>query len=131
MTLDFNQLDPNGIPILKTDCVYGPNELKLKEKMKTEAVAMLKAAGFRNVRGYSVKQNPGLAIHELGTARMGADPGESYLNSYNQSHEVDNLFVTDGAAFASSACQNPSLTFMALTARAADYADKQMKSGAL
>ncbi len=128
--LNHNKLDPNGMPILTVDCEYGENELKMKEEMKRSSIAMLEAAGAKDIRGYNDPDaKPGAAIHEVGTARMGHDPRDSYLNGFNQSHDVPNLFVTDGAAFASSPCQNPSLTFMALTVRAADYADTLMKEG--
>ena len=89
----------------------------------------LKIAGVENVHSYVTQGPPGLAIHELGTARMGHDPKDSVLNKFNQTHDINNLFVTDGASFSSSAVQNPSLTFMALTARAVDYAVSEMQQG--
>ena len=92
---------------------------------------MLEAVGGKNILPFHRDDPPGLAIHEMGTARMGRDPKTSVLNSFNQAHEVKNLFVTDGAAMASSSCVNPSLTYMALTARACDYAVSQMKKGEL
>ena len=88
---------------------------------------MLEASGFKNVRMYDNQNNIGLGIHEMGTARMGNDPKTSVLNKWNQVHEAPNVFVTDGAAMTSSACQNPSLTYMALTARAADHAVNELK----
>jgi len=97
--------------------------------MKFEAEEMLKKAGFHDIESYADEPPPGLCIHEMGTARMGRDPKTSILNGFNQAHDVNNLFVTDGAAMASTACQNPSLTYMALTARAADYAVSQLKAG--
>ena len=92
---------------------------------------MLRAAGLVNVTSGAGEHVPGDAIHEMGGARMGRDPATSVLNAHNQAHDVANLFVTDGAAMASSACQNPSLTYMALTARACDYAVTQLREGAL
>ena len=89
---------------------------------------MLKAVGLSNVTSKVMDGPPGLAIHELGTARMGRDPKTSILNAYNQSHDIPNLFVTDGASFCSSAVQNPSLTFMALTVRAVDFCVKEMNA---
>ena len=90
---------------------------------------MLAAAGARAIEPFTDDDPPGFSIHEMGTARMGREPKTSVLNSYNQVHDVKNLFVTDGAAMVSSSCVNPSLTYMALTARACDYAVQQMKKG--
>ncbi len=90
---------------------------------------MLEASGIKNVKTFDDECYPGMAIHEMGTARMGNDPKDSVLNKWNQMHEVSNVFVTDGSCMPSIACQNPSLTFMALTARAADYAVKELKKG--
>ena len=92
---------------------------------------MLEAAGGKVIKQADIPATPGLGIHEMGTARMGHDPKTSVLNKWNQAHEVANLFITDGSAMASSGCQNPSLTYMALSARAADHAVKLMKEGAL
>jgi choline dehydrogenase-like flavoprotein len=92
---------------------------------------MLRQAGLINVTSYEQKHVPGDAIHEMGGARMGADPRTSVLNKWNQAHEAPNLFVTDGSQMNSISCVNPSLTFMAMTARAADYAVKQMKAAAI
>jgi len=92
---------------------------------------MLAAAGARDIRPMRQNNPPGLAIHEMGTARMGRDPKTSVLNLHNQAHDVKNLFLTDGSCMASSSCVNPSLTFMALTARACDFAVSQMKKGEL
>jgi choline dehydrogenase-like flavoprotein len=99
--------------------------------MATSVAEMLEAAGAKNIQTYENDSPPGLCIHEMGTARMGRDPRTSVLNGYNQAHDVPNLFVTDGACMTSSACQNPSITYMALTARACDYAVSQMKEGAI
>jgi choline dehydrogenase-like flavoprotein len=90
---------------------------------------MLAAAGGRDIETFANEDPPGFAIHEMGTARMGRDPKTSVLNAHNQAHDVKNLFMTDGAAMVSSSCVNPSLTYMALTARACDYAVGQMKKG--
>jgi choline dehydrogenase-like flavoprotein len=92
---------------------------------------MLNAAGARNIETFIEDNAPGLTIHEMGTARMGLDPKTSVLNAHNQAHEVKNLFVTDGACMTSSSCVNPSLTYMALTARACNYAVALMKRGEL
>ena len=92
------------------------------------AETMMSKAGFYNIRKTILGQPPGLAIHEVGTARMGKDPKDSVLNAYNQCHDVPNLFVTDGSSFCSSGVVNPSLTFMALTVRAVDYAVKEVKA---
>lgn len=127
--LDHSKTDQWGIPLLHTSCEHSENEQKMLEDIKASAVDMLQAAGLHETEGYINSKPPGLCIHEMGTARMGNDPKESILNRYNQCHAVDNLFITDGAAMASTACQNPSLTYMALTARAVDYAVNQLKGG--
>jgi choline dehydrogenase-like flavoprotein len=103
----------------------------MRKDMQESAQEMLEAAGYRDVRGHDSGCAPGLGIHEMGTARMGRDPKTSVLNGNNQVHAVKNVFVTDGACLTSSACQNPSLTYMALTARAADYAVNALKRGEL
>jgi choline dehydrogenase-like flavoprotein len=90
---------------------------------------MFEAAGFKNIEAYDTEQAPGLGIHEMGTARMGKDPKTSILNAHNQIWDVKNVFITDGACMASTACQNPSITYMALTARAANFAVDEMKKG--
>jgi len=95
--------------------------------IKNTAAEMLEKAGFTNVYAYDNEQAPGLGIHEMGTARMGKDPKTSVLNSNNQLWDAPNVFVTDGACMASSACQNPSLTYMALTARAVHFAVEELK----
>jgi choline dehydrogenase-like flavoprotein len=99
--------------------------------MAIQASEMLTAAGAREIRPFMEANAPGLAIHEMGTARMGKDPKTSVLNEHNQLHDVKNLFLTDGACMVSSACVNPSLTYMALTARACDFAVSQMKKNEL
>ncbi len=123
--------DKWGIPILHIDCAQGPNEAKMKGQILSDGKAMVEAAGGIVVAQASEAGAPGLGIHEMGTARMGRDPQTSVFNGFNQAHEAPNLFCTDGAAMTSSGCQNPSLTYMALSARAADHAATLMKAGTL
>lgn len=125
--LTEDKLDKHGLPTFVIDCEFKENELSMRKDMKDSAVEMLEAAGLENIYSFDDIGAPGLGIHEMGTARMGRDPKTSVLNKWNQVHAVPNVFCTDGAAMTSSACQNPSLTYMALTARAADYAVKEMK----
>ncbi len=127
--IDSNRVDNWGIPVLHIDSVHGDNERAMVDDMAATAAEMLEAAGAENVSSRANIAPPGLAIHEVGTARMGSDPKTSFLNAWNQSHEVKNLFVTDGACYPSSACQNPTLTLMALTARACDYIIERRKRG--
>jgi choline dehydrogenase-like flavoprotein len=129
VTLNPDKKDPYGLPMLRVDAEWKENEKKMREDMKTAAAEMLEAAGFKNVNTYDNPNNIGLGIHEMGTARMGKDPKTSVLNKWNQVHEAPNVFVTDGACMTSSACQNPSLTYMALTARAVNYAVAELKKG--
>jgi len=117
--------------VLKIHCAWSENELALRKDMSISAAEMLAAAGARNIEPFTDDASPGLAIHEMGTARMGRDPKTSVLNAYNQLHDVKNLFITDGGAMTSSSCVNPSLTYMALTARACDHAVAEMKRGNL
>ncbi len=131
VTLNHEKKDKWGQPTLVIDCEFKDNEMKMREDMKASAAEMLEAAGFKDVETYDAGAYPGLAIHEMGTARMGRDPKTSVLNGWNQMHDVPNVFVTDGACMTSSACQNPSLTYMALTARAAAYAVELLKKGEL
>lgn len=131
VTLDKTKKDKWGLPVLAIDCSFRENETKMREAMKNDAAEMLEAAGLKNIVTYDNGSTPGMAIHEQGTARMGNDPKTSVLNKWNQMHEVSNVFVTDGACMPSIGCQNPSLTFMALTARAADYAVSELKKGNL
>src|SRR5437879_5695467 len=123
--------DRFGIPQLRFELTYRDNEKRLGADMTKEAVAMLEAAGGTSIVPFNEPFTPGTSIHEFGGARMGDNPHESVLNAHNQAHDVPNLFVTDGACMASSSCVNPSLTFMALTARAASYAVEQLKAHAL
>lgn len=127
MTLDYDEKDKWGLPTVVFDAGFGQNELVMRKDMAQQAAEMLEAAGFSNVETYDLGANMGLGIHEMGTARMGHDPKTSVLNKWNQVHAVKNLFVTDGSFMTSSACQNPSLTYMAFTARAANYAVDQLK----
>ena len=129
--LHKTKTDQWGLPQLHIECTYGPNEEKMRKDMLETSIEILKTAGLKNVQGYQGSMTPGIAIHEMGTARMGHDPKTSVLNKHNQTHEVDNVFVTDGSCMTSSACQNPSLTYMAITARAVDYAVTQMKANVL
>ncbi|WP_375446057.1 GMC oxidoreductase [uncultured Fibrella sp.] len=125
--LNPDKKDQWGMPTLDIDCSWGDNEDRMTKDAVEQAKQMLEAAGLKVLSAGDNHQAPGLAIHEMGTARMGRDPKTSVLNKWNQMHAVKNVFVTDGASMASTACQNPSLTYMALTARAADYAVKAMK----
>lgn len=129
MVLLENKKDRYGIPQIQFDFKWGKNEDMIREDIMKEGEAILKAAGAVGVRSFNSTGLAGEAIHEMGTARMGRDPNTSVLNGWNQAHDVPNLFVTDGAAMASASCVNPSLTFMALTARAVDYAVKQLQQG--
>jgi len=124
MTLNYDKLDEWGLPTVDFDCEYKENEAAMRIDAEKEAVSMLKASGFKNVKGYNRPCYPGNGIHEMGTARMGRDPKTSVLNKYNQIHTVQNVYVTDGSCMVSSASQNPSLTYMAITARAANHAAK-------
>ena len=105
---------------------WSDNEKALRADMKTQAAEMLEGAGCRDVTIYDDDAPMGFSVHEMGTARMGRDPKTSVLNAHNQAHDAPNLFVTDGACMASSSCVNPSLTYMALTARAVDHAVKEL-----
>lgn len=127
MTLDYNKLDEWGLPTVTFDAEFKENELEMRKDMVEQAVAMLEKAGFNEVQGYDDIGAPGLGIHEMGTARMGRDRKTSVLNGNNQVHDVPNVYVTDGSFMTSAACQNPSLTYMAMTARAVDHASKNFK----
>ncbi|GGO68401.1 GMC oxidoreductase [Bowmanella pacifica] len=131
VSLHPNKKDKWGIPQLHFNCQWSDNELNMMQHAAETMHKMLETAGFESIRSQATTAPPGLAIHEIGTARMGNDPKQSVLNKYNQAHDVPNLFVTDGASFCSSGVVNPTLTFMALTARAAHYAIDQVKSGRL
>ncbi len=127
MYLNYDKKDKWGLPTTTFDAHIRENELSMRKDMKKQAIEMLKGAGFKNVRGYDKKYTLGLGIHEMGTARMGRDPKTSVLNKFNQIHSVKNVFVTDGSAMTSSGNVNPSLTYMALTARAVKHAVSELK----
>jgi choline dehydrogenase-like flavoprotein len=127
VTLDKNKKDKWGLNVVSIDCELKDNELKMRKDMKDDAAEMLEAAGVKNVHSYDANAFPGRGIHEMGTARMGRDPKTSVLNAYNQVWDAKNVFVTDGSFMTSAACVNPSLTYMAMTARAADYAVSELK----
>jgi choline dehydrogenase-like flavoprotein len=129
--IDREKVDAWGIPVLRFNCQYGENELAMSRDIAVQAAEMLAAAGAQNIVVTQKITSPGRAIHEMGTARMGRDAKTSVLNALNQAHDVKNLFITDGACMTSSSCVNPSITYMALTARACDYAVAQMKKGEL
>ncbi|GAB4023502.1 GMC family oxidoreductase [Spirosoma migulaei] len=125
--LDQDKKDKWGLPTLSIDAEFKENEMNMREQIKTDAVEMLEAAGLKNVASFDYSGGIGVGVHEMGTARMGRDPKTSVLNGNNQVHGVPNLFVTDGACMTSSSCINPSITYMALTARAADFAVSELK----
>ncbi|MEY4004271.1 MAG: hypothetical protein RLZZ221_367 [Verrucomicrobiota bacterium] len=129
LKLDRTRRDRWGQPIVVFDCGWKENELAMRKDMQASAIEMLEAAGLKEIKGYDdvVNSAPGNCIHEMGTARMGRDPRTSVLNSWNQVHAVPNVFVTDGACMTSNGCVNPSLTYMALTARACDHAVGEMR----
>lgn len=131
MMLDERQTDRFGIPQMKFDVVFRDNELNMLADATDQAVKMLEAAGCTQIEKRATPYPPGSGIHEMGGARMGDDPRESVLNSWNQLHDAPNLFVTDGAAMTSASCVNPSITYMALTARAADHAVELLKENQL
>jgi choline dehydrogenase-like flavoprotein len=127
MTLNYDKLDQYGLPTITFDAEFKENERKMKEDWKVQAAEMLEAAGCKDISIFDSNAPIGKGIHEMGTARMGRDPKTSVLNKFNQIHKVPNVFVTDGACMTSAANQNPSLTYMALTARAANHAIDELK----
>lgn len=127
ITIDLTRKDRYGLPVLAFDAQLRDNEMKMRRDMAAEAAAMLDAAGYTDVRAIDRKYTMGAGIHEMGTARMGRNPDTSVLNEWNQVHACKNVYVTDGSCMTSSACQNPSLTYMALTARAAHHAVEELK----
>ena len=129
--INKDKKDINGLPTLIFDAGFKENEKKMRVDMKNDAAEMLEAAGVKNIRSFDNETGIGLGIHEMGTARMGKDPKTSVLNKWNQVHACKNVFVTDGSFMASAACVNPSLTYMAFTARAVNYAVEEMKKGNL
>lgn len=131
ITLSQDKTDKWGLPLVVADAAFQENEINMRKDMEADAREMLEALGAKNIRSYNNEPSLGLGIHEMGTARMGSSPRESVLNSHNQVWGAENVFCTDGAAMVSAGCQNPSLTYMALTARAANYAVEEMKKGNL
>ncbi|HKE95799.1 MAG TPA: GMC family oxidoreductase [Povalibacter sp.] len=127
VTLDRSRKDKYGFPVLSFDAVLRENEYRMRKDMANDAAEMLAAAGYKGVRTHDRPGGVGLGIHEMGTARMGKDPRTSVLNRWNQVHACQNVYVTDGSCMSSSACQNPSLTYMALTVRAVDHAVSELK----
>lgn len=128
--LSTDKKDKWGLPQMDFDCIWRENELAMRTDMMNSAAEMLEKSGIKNINTFNDPEaNPGLCIHEMGTARMGRDPKTSVLNGNNQVWEASNLFVTDGACMTSSANQNPSLTYMALTARAVDFGVRELKKG--
>jgi choline dehydrogenase-like flavoprotein len=129
ITLDKTKKDKWGLPVLAIDCELKENELKMRKDILADGIEMLTAAGVKDVKGREGDGTPGRGIHEMGTARMGNDRKTSVLNKWNQVWDAPNVFVTDGACMTSASCVNPSLTYMALTARAADHAVSELKKG--
>ena len=127
VTLDKNTKDKWGLPVLSIDCEIKDNERKMRVDMINDAKEMLESAGVKNVKTYDNDYYPGMGIHEMGTARMGRDPKTSVLNGNNQMWDAPNVYITDGACMTSASCVNPSLTYMALTARACDHAVRELK----
>jgi choline dehydrogenase-like flavoprotein len=128
--IDEHVTDAFGIPVLHIHMKYSENELAMIQDMRDAAGEMMEAAGAKNIKTFAVPTRvPGYAIHELGIARMGVDPKKSVLNQFQQSHDIKNLFVMDGAGFTSSGCQNPTLTIMTLAVRSCDYLMGEMKRG--
>jgi choline dehydrogenase-like flavoprotein len=131
VTLDKTKKDKWGLNVLAFDCELKDNELKMRKDMLNDAKEICEAIGVKNVKGGDDNPYLGRGIHEMGTARMGHDPKTSVLNKWNQVWDAPNVFVTDGSFMTSAACQNPSLTYMAFTARAADHAVEELKKGNL
>ena len=128
VTLDKDKKDKWGMPVLSIDCEIKENEHRMRKDMANDAAEMFEAAGLKNVKTFESDFAPGMGIHEMGTARMGRDPKTSVLNEWNQVWDAKNVYVTDGACMTSASCVNPSLTYMALTARACDHAVKELKN---
>ncbi len=127
VSIDTARKDKWGLPVLAIDCATGENERLMRRDMMNDMAEMFEATGVKQVRTYDREYFPGMGIHEMGTARMGRDPKTSVLNAHNQVWDAPNVFVTDGACMTSTACPNPSLTYMALTARAADFAVRELQ----
>ena len=131
ISLDRTVKDKWGLPVLAMDVELKANEIKMRKDMMQDAIDILDAGGVKNIVGFNGDSYPGKGIHEMGTARMGRDPKTSVLNGFNQVWDAPNVFITDGASMTSASCVNPSLTYMALTARAAAYAVDALKRGDL
>jgi choline dehydrogenase-like flavoprotein len=131
ITLDKDKKDPWGLPLVRIFSEYHANEEAMRKDILASVEEMLQTTGFKNIHSYSHADPAGTAVHEMGTARMGKDPRTSVLNAFNQMHDVKNVFITDGSCMTSAGCQNPSLTYMALTARACDFAARELKKGNL
>jgi choline dehydrogenase-like flavoprotein len=129
VTLHSSRKDRWGLSLVHIDCTHGENERRMAQRANRDAVQMLVAAGFENVAPAGKVKPPGHSVHEMGTARMGRDPSTSVLNARNQAHDVQNLFITDGSCMTSTGTVNPSLTYMALSARAANYAADRLAAG--
>ncbi len=129
ISLSKDKTDKWGLPLVVADAEFQENEHAMREDMMNDAAEMLEAMGAKGIGTYKNAPQIGLGIHEMGTARMGSTPKESVLNKHNQVWGAPNVFCTDGAAMTSAGCQNPSLTYMALTARAVDFAVGEMKKG--
>ena len=127
ITLDKNKKDKWGLPVLSMDAELKDNEFKMRKAIVEDLRAMLETAGAKNITSYDNGHAIGHGIHEMGSARMGSDSKTSVLNKFNQVWDAPNVFVTDGAFMVSAACQNPSLTYMAFTARAVDHAVEELK----
>ena len=127
MTIDRDKLDKDGLPTLVFDAKWGENEYAMVDDMMNDAAEMLEAAGMKDVQTYNAHSYPGLGIHEMGMARMGSSPSNSVVDKYNRLWAAPNVYMTDGAFMTSAACVNPSLTYMAFTARAADHAVNELK----
>ena len=127
MTLNYDKTDKWGLPTVTFDATIRENEINMRKDMRQQAAEMLEKAGFKDITSHNDNYIMGHGIHEMGTARMGHDPKTSVLNKYNQLHEVPNVYVTDGAAMTSSGCTNPSITYMAMSARAANHAVNELK----
>jgi choline dehydrogenase-like flavoprotein len=131
VNLDKDKKDEWGMPLINFSVLYDDNDEKMIKDFMEQFTQMYERAGFTDIKTHDSKQAPGLDIHEMGGVRMGKDPKTSLLNEWNQLHACKNVFVTDGACMTSTSTQNPSLTYMALTARAANHAIGQLKKGAL
>jgi choline dehydrogenase-like flavoprotein len=129
--LDPDKKDKWGLPLVRIHFEYGANEKAMRKDTMVSAAEMLATAGFKNIQPFDYNLPPGSAVHEMGTARMGRDPKTSVLNGHNQVHAAPNVFITDGSCMTSGGCQNPSLTYMALTARACAFAVEELKKNNL